>query len=263
MISSEGHILTIGSIKGGGGKSLLAVNTAIALARQGFRDVLLVDGDRGSDKSPGSATLFTEARAAALGPERLGYTCVSLHGRSIATQAAELRRKYSHIIIDCGGHDNPSVRAALTVTDRLLIPVPPRSVDEWAIQGMVERISGARTINPGFQAFIVINRGDVHGQDNRDTKALIRADYLTAPDDAAERASWMDPQITILDSVVCERKPFSNAFGAGRSILELEARPDNKKDASIRNGQAEILALHQELFEYHQDIGAIYNVRTG
>ena len=58
-------ILTVGNVKGGVGKTTLAVNIAIARALAG-RDVLLVDGDE-----QGTAAAFTDLRAGALGARRL------------------------------------------------------------------------------------------------------------------------------------------------------------------------------------------------
>ena len=49
-------ILTVGNVKGGVGKTTLAVNIAIARALAG-RDVLLVDGDE-----QGTAAAFTDLR---------------------------------------------------------------------------------------------------------------------------------------------------------------------------------------------------------
>ena len=50
-------ILAVGNIKGGVGKTTLAVNIAVALAQRG-RDVLVIDGDEQA-----SAATFAQIRA--------------------------------------------------------------------------------------------------------------------------------------------------------------------------------------------------------
>lgn len=83
-------ILAVGNVKGGVGKTTLAVNLAIALARA-KRDVLLIDGDE-----QGTALAFTDLRTAAKGTP--GYTAVALHGANIRTQVRQLAPKYSDIV---------------------------------------------------------------------------------------------------------------------------------------------------------------------
>lgn len=72
-------ILAVGNMKGGVGKTTLAVDLAIALSRQG-RDVLLIDGDE-----QGTAMAFTELRSAQKSGKP-GYTAVALHGKVIRDQ---------------------------------------------------------------------------------------------------------------------------------------------------------------------------------
>jgi len=98
-------ILVPGNVKGGVGKTTLAVNLAIALAR-GQRDILLIDGDE-----QGTAIAFTDLRTAEKGAP--GYTAVALRGAAIRTQVRQLAPKYSDIVIDVGGRDSGSLRAAL------------------------------------------------------------------------------------------------------------------------------------------------------
>jgi chromosome partitioning protein len=90
-------IVAVAHVKGGVGKTTLAVNLAITQAQRGT-DVLLVDGDE-----QGTARAFTQLRADVLGAP--GYTAVSLRGAEIRTQVRLLRTKYDHIIIDVGGRD--------------------------------------------------------------------------------------------------------------------------------------------------------------
>jgi chromosome partitioning protein len=143
-------ILVVGNTKGGVGKTTLAINLAIARANRG-RDVLLVDGDEQH-----TAVTFTELRDEQVG--QTGYTAVSLHGAALRTQVRQLASKYDDIIIDVGGRDTGSLRAALTVADTLLIPVQPRSFDIWAVDQMAELVKEARELNEGLKALVAIGR---------------------------------------------------------------------------------------------------------
>src|SRR3954470_9987290 len=148
-------ILTIGNIKGGVGKTTLAVNLAILRALAG-RDVLLVDGDE-----QGTAVSFTDLRNEELGAP--GYTAVGLQGAAVRTQVRQLASKYADIVIDVGGRDTGSLRAALTVSDKLLVPVQPRTFDVWALDQVAALVAEAREINPGLQALAFLNAADTQG----------------------------------------------------------------------------------------------------
>jgi chromosome partitioning protein len=117
-------ILTVGNGKGGVGKTTIAVNVAAVSAQRG-RDVLLIDGDEQA-----SAATFAGLRAEL--PEKAEFATIQLQGAAIRQQMRQLREKYSEIVIDVGGRDTGSLRAALTVSDAILIPFQPRSVDLWA-----------------------------------------------------------------------------------------------------------------------------------
>jgi hypothetical protein len=48
-------------------------------------------------------------------PAAPSYTCVKLTGASVRTEVLAMSKKYDHIIIDAGGRDTTSQRAALSV----------------------------------------------------------------------------------------------------------------------------------------------------
>jgi len=137
----------VGNTKGGVGKTTIAVNAAIVRAAAG-RDVLLIDGDEQQ-----TAITFTELRSTQLGQP--GYTAVSLYGGAIRTQVRLLAGKYDDIVIDVGGRDTGSLRAAMTVSHTFLIPVLPRSFDIWAVDQVAELVKETREVpNPELRACI-------------------------------------------------------------------------------------------------------------
>jgi chromosome partitioning protein len=193
-------ILVVGNIKGGVGKSLIAVNIAAVLAGQG-RDVLLIDGDEQA-----SASTFAELRAEHSGVP--AFTTIQLQGAAIRQQMRQLREKYGEVIIDCGGRDTGSLRAALTIGDVILIPFQPRSVDLWVGEQIGGLVAEAREINDGLRAFAVLNAADVQGKDNNDALQALRGIEGVEP----------------LSSVIVRRKAFPNAFSEGLSVVEQSTK---------------------------------------
>src|SRR3546814_16316455 len=136
-------LLAVGNAKGVVGKTTRGVELAVARALAGL-DLLLVDGDE-----QGTALTFTELRADRLG--QAGYTAVAPTGAALRSQVRQPAAKYDDIIIDVGGRDPGSLRAALTVADTLMGPVPPRSVDGGGIDQVAARGAGARAGHQGWR----------------------------------------------------------------------------------------------------------------
>ena len=225
-------ILTVGNIKGGVGKSTLACNIAVALSFQTGGGVLLIDGDK-----QGSAADFTQSRADLLG--EAGFTCVRAQGKEVVNQVVTMRDKFSHIVIDAGGQDNPSLRAGLAVSDKVLVPVSPRSFETWALENMASLIEEASITNPRLEAFAVLNLAFPRGSDNSQTQDIIREDY---------------PKLALIEPNIVQRKVFSDAVGQGLSVLE--AKPRNP------DAIGELLGLLGGIGINQNDIGVIYNGRA-
>src|SRR3546814_3117567 len=120
----------------------------------------------------------------------------------------QLAAKYDDIIIDVGGRDTGSLRAALTVADTLLVPVQPRSFDVWALDQVAALVAEAREINEGLRAVAVLNGADAQGADN----------------EAALEMIGDIEGIEVLPTSIVRRKAFPNAAAEGRAVGEQSPR---------------------------------------
>ena len=218
-------ILSVAHIKGGVGKSLLAVNVAAVLAQRGC-DVLLIDSDE-----QGSATTFAEIRAELDWLSK--FAAIRLYGAAIRQQMRQLTGKYNEIVIDTGGRDTGSLRAALTVADVVLIPFQPRSVDLWAGAQIGALVAEARHVNEGLRACSILNMADVQGRDNEDAF------------DALKTIEGVEP----LRLAIVRRKAFPNAFSNGLSVTDQTARERDPKAVD------ELLSVVNALYTQKVDNG--------
>ncbi|MDA8381760.1 MAG: AAA family ATPase [Betaproteobacteria bacterium] len=199
-------IITVGNTKGGVGKTTLAVNLAIARAMQG-RDVWLVDADR-----QGTAQTAIGIRAEA--GQEPGIACATYpDGPTLRAQVLQQKGKFEDVIIDAGGRDSTALRAALVLSDILLVPFQPRSYDVWALDHIAALVDEARSVRDGLRALAILNCADP-GE--------------TSSDNLEAAAAVADvPQFEYLPTPIRRRKAFANAAGAGLSVLEQ--KPADRK----------------------------------
>jgi len=196
-------IITVGNTKGGVGKTTLAVQIAVTRALAGH-DVWLIDGDR-----QGTAVAAIAARTEA--GTMPGVACAQYpDGPALRGQVQQQRSKWQDIIIDAGGRDSTALRAALVLSDVLLVPFAPRSYDVWALDDMAALIDEAQSVRDGLRCYAVMNQADPgeRSTDNADAAAAV-AQF---------------PQFEYLSTPIRRRKALSNACGAGLSVAEMPQR---------------------------------------
>lgn len=213
-------IYTVGGIKGGSGKTTIATNLTVMLSRSG-RDVLLVDAD---DQE--TATDFTFWRNETL-PDGAGYTAIQLADAAVRTEILKLKDKYDDIVIDTGGRDTTSQRAAMVVSDMYIVPFVPRSFDMWTLEKVVKLIEEMSPANPNLTAVAILNRLDSRGADNDDAKEFLK--------DASA--------LTVLSATLGHRKIYANAASKGLGVVEY--RPSDDKAVQ------EVEQMFNEIIGYH------------
>jgi chromosome partitioning protein len=117
-----------------------------------------------------------------------------------------LTSKYDDVIIDVGGRDTTSQRAALVIADVVLVPFVPRSFDVWTIGAVAALIEEVRPVNPTLKAMCFINRADPRGQDNAETAELLSE----------------TKGLTVIPVSLGSRKSFANASARGLAVVELK-----------------------------------------
>ena len=152
--------------------------------------------------------------------------------RSAGPGEAEAPR-YTDVVIDAGGHDSTTLRAALTLCDAVLVPYPPRTMDVWALADMAKLVEEARSMRAGLLALAVLNIADPG----------VSADNIEAVAALADV-----PQLTGLKASITRRKAFPNAAGFGLSVEETTPR-DPKACEELAALATEVAAMvsHTEI----------------
>lgn len=205
-------IYVLSGIKGGSGRSTISEHLTVWLAKQGA-DVLLVDADE-----QGTASDFTAWREHTL-EGNIGYTLVQLIGANLRKQVETMKAKYDHIVIDTGGRDTTSQRAALITADVALVPIQPRSHDVWTLHKLTEMLGEIQSSR--VEPLIVhsfLNRADITSIDNRETSEAL--------------ASM--PGLGFVPHAIKNRKAYPNAGAKGLAVFEMET-PDKKAVTEIED----------------------------
>lgn len=198
--------MTVANTKGGVGKTTVALNIAIARALAG-RDVWLIDGDRQGTAQDAIAIRAHRGHTP-------GIACANYpDGPLLRTQVQQQQHKFDDIIIDAGGRDSTALRAALVLSDVLVVPFQPRSFDVWSLGQIVALIDEARSVRDGLRACALLNCADP-GEASTDNA------------EAAEAVAEFS-QLEYLPTPLRRRKSFANAAGQGLSVLEL--KPADRK----------------------------------
>ena len=112
-------IIAVANLKGGVGKSTIAVNLACELA--GRQSVVVVDADS-------QATAADWARRGDL-PVRVEALPLDAESRVGPWVERVLTLQADHVVIDCPPHIGPATLAATGIADMVLVPVTPSCVD--------------------------------------------------------------------------------------------------------------------------------------
>jgi len=193
-------ITVIANLKGGVGKSTVAFNLTVWLARR-VPSVVAYDLDL-------QTTLLDVARVRQV----QGHEPPLLVHATRHLEGAALRAQHGEVVIDVGSTNMEAIQAALAFADRVVIPVPPSQPDVWGTQRFL-RIVHEASLGP--------NRGEVVAFVNRaDTHHTVRETQET--EDALKQL----PGLTVLPFRLGNRAIYRRSMSEGLAVFELW--PDSK-----------------------------------
>lgn len=207
------------SVKGGAGKSTLAVNLAAEHLRR-KRRVLIVDAD-----PQGTARVWSEIAAERQQP---APTVIAM-GKDMHRpgQLDLVAAAFDTVIVDCPGRDGAVVRAALMVADLVLIPCGASPADAWALQQSLDLIDEARGLRPDLAARVVITR-------RRATNLGKNA-----------RSDLVAFGVPLLNVELAERVAYQIAMGEGRGVTTMTGQAEAVRE--IRQLTDAVDVLLQEI----------------
>lgn len=208
-------IVLFGGEKGGTGKSTLATNLAVWLARQG-RDVLLVDTDLQR-----TASHWVDRRNALNGLATIH--CAERHG-NVFHALRDVMKRYDEVVVDAGGRDSEELRTAMVGAHKIYVPLKASQPDLETSLHMNELVKLARGMNPNLQASAIISMAPTNP-------------VIHEAREAMELLSELH-ELVLSKAIVRERKVYRDAMTEGRGVLEM----DNEKAI------AEVEALGQEIY---------------
>lgn len=197
--------------KGGAGKTTLAMNLAMVLAKDALTAIF--------DADPQGSALQWQSIAG-------NNTSLDVFdaAEDLDTIFDQNAARYGHVVIDCPPSVHaPQTHAALALSDVALVPVQPSPLDLWATVHIEQAIERAHQVNPKLRPMLVINQLEPRTKLSR----LIRQ-------------ALAELEMPAADTAIRRRAVYRASVLEGKSVLDMGQR-GAEAAAEIRNMISEVL----------------------
>ena len=201
-------LTVVGNLKGGTGKSTVAFNLAVWLAH-GKAGVSTFDLDP-------QATLTDVAQV------RLedGFEPVFNVSNDIEELIALAKTTLDQpVIVDVSATNMPELEIAISLADRVLIPVQPSQADIWSTQRFLKIVANSVNPDKNTQVLGFINRADTH--------------HMVRETDEAEEALRLLQNIEPLNVRLYQRTAYRRSFSEGMGVFELDPMGKASKEMKL------------------------------
>ena len=192
-------ITVIANLKGGSGKSTVTFNLGLWLQMKG-QPVVAYDLDPQQ-----TLTDVAEVR------REEGYTppLQVNQPRDSLLDDMKYHPQQTQVLVDVGASNMDAMKLALSVADRIIIPVPPSQPDVWATQRFLKIVNDLDNSNkPEMRVFV--NRADTH-------RAIRESDET-------EEVLDQLPGVSLIPQRLYQRTVYRRSLSEGMSIFEISKR---------------------------------------
>lgn len=198
-------ITVIANLKGGSGKSTVTFNLAIWLKMKG-EEVVAYDLDP-------QQTLNDVARVRKEDGTTPELDVNVPHDDHVR---ANIGSHSCHVLVDVGAGNMEAMKQAISIADRVIVPVQPSQPDVWATQRFLKIVKDACGDSASPELIAFINRADTH--------------HAVRESDEAEDALAMLEKFTVMPHRLCQRTGFRRTFSEGLSIFELSEKSKSAEE---------------------------------
>lgn len=194
----KGMVTVIANLKGGSGKSTVAFNLGLWLQMKG-QPVVAYDLDP-------QCTLGDVAEVR----REEGYAPPLVVYQNWDKLTEQLSIHPGQVLVDVGAANMNAMKDAISVADRVLIPVPPSQPDVWATQRFLQIVDEATSDDARPVLYAFVNRADTHRQ--------------VRESDETEEVLAQLPGITLIPHRLYQRTIYRRSLSEGLGIFELSRR---------------------------------------
>lgn len=179
------RIMALTSLKGGVGKTTIALHLAQVLVNDGH-EVVILDAD-----SERSAQSWAK-EASRAGP--LGFDVAQANPDTLMRQARDFANQGKFVLIDTPPNERDILRSAAMVADLVFVPLLPTGMDVDRMARTLVQLRDIEAVRDNFAYSLLLNRCDNRKRISRETKEMV-ADF------------------PLLDAVIPPLTVYESAFG--------------------------------------------------
>ena len=192
-------ITVIANLKGGSGKSTVTFNLGLWLQMKG-QPVVAYDLDPQQTLTDVAEVRREEGYAPPLQVNQ---------PRDSLLDDMKYHPQQTQVLVDVGASNMDAMKLALSIADRIIIPVPPSQPDVWATQRFLNIVNELDNSNkPEMRVFV--NRADTH-------RAIKESDET-------EEVLEQLPGVKLIPQRLYQRTVYRRSLSEGMSIFEISKR---------------------------------------